>query len=166
MLDSIKNFRLPYEVGRKWVEENPGLTFTLLATTAAFAALGLLYRRLHQPDILPFDRWHVSLGLTSRKVLTSEEAKIFESKDWKPLLDRYSPTELASRLFAYLQTKEASKNPKTQEAAKDSPALSNYAYFTLPSYRESSLLFLEEEKALTLQTWATSLQQWFTLLGL
>jgi len=166
MLDSIKNFGLTYDGGRQWVEENQRLSFTLVAATVAFAALGLLYRRLHQPDILPFDRWHVSLGLTSRKELTSEEAKILESRNWKPLVDRYSPTELASRLFAYLQREDASKNPKTQVAVKDSPALSKYTYFTLPSYRENSLLFLEEEKALNLQSWATTLQQWVTLLGL
>jgi hypothetical protein len=166
MLDAIKNFRLPYETGRTWVEENQRLTFSLLGAIAAFSALALLYRRLHQPDILPFDRWHVSLGLTARKELTSEEIKIFESKNWKSLVDRYPPTELASRLFAYLQTKNSLKNPKTQTAAPTSPLLSKHAYFTLPSYRESSLLFLEEEKALTLQTWATSLQQWVTLLGL
>ncbi len=135
------------QLGWNYVKENRRAVGVVVAAALGLSLIGLIFRKLNQPDVLPFDRWSVKLGLTSRSSLTMDE---FREKE--KLLDRYSPEELASRTYQYI------------EGLPRDHILSSTRHI-LPSYQESSFLFLEDQRALAIQTWIPGLQQLTAFLG-
>lgn len=167
MLSSIHNYKETFQFGKEWSKNNKGSFLIILATSGAFVAIAWIYRRLQQPDILPFDQWYISLGFFNRRPLNSQDLQKINNNELKALCDRDSPAELTSRLLASIQHHPKNfTDDKIRAYLDEKKPLSEKAFHILPSYQESSLLFLEEEKALAMQSWATRLQQWLALMGL
>ncbi len=158
-----------YGAGRTWIAANPTTVRMGLAVAASFSILALIYRKLHQSDVLPFDHWKVTLGLVSRPQIAVQTDSLSD------LITRYSPTELASYLFAYLTTANKpdalSADPSTPKewlewiAVKKRDELLPLVHAISPAYQEKYQLSAEDVSSLTIQTWTTSVQQWVSLLG-
>ncbi len=163
---NLMPLNLIYGFCRKQVEENRRLILVTFVVSAAFAAVALAYRRLQAPQVIPFNRWDVSLGLSSQIGLTEDEASHLAETSQK-----YAPLEFARRLYAYMfqHQKNASspENPRTCEqwlqwmCSSSRQAIVEKIQPILPSYLERHPMAQEDEKAHVIQTWAMSLQPLF-----
>lgn len=147
----------------KKLENHATFIAVSLAATAIFVAI---YRQLHRPDVIPFNRWTVSLGLTENKLDDSE------IKNLEEISNILSPLELTRRIFAYTQSCSEWK-PSQCRSYEDNiywissaswNELSQAASRILPSYRNAPQT-LEDEKASFIQTWAIGLQPFFALIN-
>ncbi|MGD0664262.1 MAG: hypothetical protein ABSA17_00840 [Rhabdochlamydiaceae bacterium] len=149
------------------INENQRLSMVTAVAVSALAVVALAYQRLKQPSVVPFNQMSVSLGLSRQAALTAEEAQ-----DLKKASESYSPKEFTRRLYAYLlqnQTNapEAGNPQSPQEWLKwlcsNEPPVDK-AHEILPSYKDTTPLTLEDEKAVAIQSWAMSLQPLFALI--
>ncbi len=132
-----------YEAVKTKIVENQKLAKVGLVVVCALAAVAFVYRRLTQPNILPFDRWDVSLGLRKQTGLTQAE-----TQDLLAASKNYPPIELVRRAF---------QNKDTLLASVGDSLLIH------PPFREGLPLSLEDEKAVKVQSWAMSLLPFFSL---
>lgn len=141
--------------------------FTRLAliTTFACSVIVLLYKKLKASSDLPWQKWAVTLGLSSQPEL--------KYLDFQEAIKAYSPLDFICRLNATLSKTDKTKlcdNPRTPNewfkwiSLAKQDELKSQAHTILPSSKEGFPLTLESEKVANIQTWAFSLQPLFAFI--
>lgn len=160
------------ELGKNWVYENIRLLSCIGA--CALVALAKLYNCLTHAERLPFDNWKISLGISRRHPFTLEELRQFNLAE---LAKKYSPIDLTQKLYVYIESHTCSSsipNPQSPNEwlnwmtthARNCAKIQSFARNILWGYEESPSRPEEEEKAIFVQNWITTLQSWALILGI
>ena len=179
-------------LGKKWIQENPRIAAISAIAAAAMVLTAIIYQKLQRG--LPFDSWQVTLGISSRKEFTPEEKNKLSQelgplaalpKEHAPtpspalleLAEKYGPVDFVQRLFSFALSKQEALSaedvkPKSplewlhwMQSACKVELLSQAAKSIYPVFIENPSRPREEENALLVQNWVTTLQTWALFIG-
>lgn len=157
---------LGFETAKTYiVKEKSALVCITLCAASALALAAYAYKRLYGNDTLPFDNWKVCLGISSRQSLPAG----FNPGNLADLAKQYTPTQLTQMIYAFVENQKKSDtatSPQSHEewlaSMTDSAKDKNipWGYEKNPGRPE------EEERAISIQYWMSTLQDWAIFAGL